>query len=63
MKHIFRALLFAVMACFLTTGCSDGELQNVAGNASQEDLDNYNALLEQAEKEMEGDGEVEDLKE
>ncbi|MGB7344047.1 MAG: hypothetical protein WBD20_07525 [Pirellulaceae bacterium] len=62
MNHSIRALMFVMLALFVVVGCSDGN-GNVTENASQEELDNYNKLIEQAEKEMQGDGEVEDLKE
>lgn len=62
MNHSIRPLLLLSLFCFLIVGCS-AEPSNVTGNASQEELDNYNKLIEQAEKEMQGDGEVDELKE
>ncbi|QEG00477.1 hypothetical protein Mal15_45470 [Stieleria maiorica] len=62
MNRFIRPTMVVVLLCCLITGCSDGP-QNITQNASQEEIDNYNALIEQAEKEMQGDGEVEDLEE
>ena len=51
--------MLIVLGGFLSLGCSSGETRNITGNASQAEIDNYNKLLEQADKEMEGDGEIE----
>lgn len=62
MNHSIRPLmLFVALFCFLAVGCSSNEPTNITKNASQEEIDNYNKLIEQAEKEMEGDGDVGDL--
>ena len=60
MNRSIRTLMLIAIACFLV-GCSD-KPRNITGNASQAEIDNYNDLIKQAEDEMKGDGEVEDLK-
>ena len=59
MNNPTRLLMLIVLGGFLSLGCSSGETRNITGNASQAEIDNYNKLLEQADKEMEGDGEIE----
>jgi len=63
MNPSIRFYVLSLLSCFLFAGCSSSEPQNVAETASQEEIDNYNALIEQAEQEMQGDGEVDDLTE
>lgn len=64
MNRSIRPIMLAILPllfCFLIVGCSSNETSNIVENASQEEIDNYNKLIEQAEKEMQGDGEVEEL--
>ena len=62
MNRSLQVLAFAVLLPILAVGCSSSEPQNITANASQEEIDNYNKLIEAAENEMKGDGEVEELK-
>jgi hypothetical protein len=61
MNRSIRPTLLAILFSFVIIGCSSNEPRNITSDASQEEIDNYNELIEQAEKEMQGDGEVEDL--
>lgn len=61
MNRSIRPIMLAMLFCFLIVGCSSDEPSNMVENASQEEIDNYNKLIEQAENEMQGDGEVEEL--
>lgn len=61
MNRSIRAIMLASLFCFLVVGCSSNEPTNIVKDASQEEIDNYNKLIEQAEKEMQGDGDVGDL--
>lgn len=56
------ALLLVTLFCFLTVGCGTAENGNVTQNASQQDIDDYNALIKQAEDEMSGDADMEKFK-
>ena len=50
-----------VLGCLLILGCSTSEPTNVAGNASQAEIDNYNKLIQQAENDLSGDSEQKDF--
>lgn len=62
MNRFIQTLAFATMLCSLTLGCSSGDNSNVTQNASQQEIDDYNALIEQAQKEMSGDGDMDKFK-
>ncbi|TWT83183.1 hypothetical protein CA13_46460 [Planctomycetes bacterium CA13] len=54
-----KRLAIALLAClpFAVAGCSSSTPSNVAADASQEDLDNYQKWLDQAEGDLSGDEE------
>ena len=54
-------LLIALFLLLLPVGCSSSETKNIATDASQEELDRYNELIEKEAKQVSESAEEDDI--